>query len=172
MVGSSFIAGMVSTVVLGSPWIGRPWRRPGWSIVVLAVIFRAVAARGGPLDIVLALGAGVVGGSAVLLIFGAPNKRPRGPAVVAAMARAGVPLKRLSRAGVDARSSTPYFGEAEDGRDVFIKVLGRDERSADLMFRIYRFLRLKDVGDRGALLVPAAHGRARGARGALRQRHG
>ena len=28
-------------------------------------------------------------------------------------------------------------------------MLGRDERSADLMFRIYRFLRLKDVGDRG-----------------------
>ena len=32
---------------------------------------------------------------------------------------------------------------------LFIKVLGRDERSADLMFRVYRFLRLKDVGDRG-----------------------
>ena len=148
-IDSSFIAGMVSTVVLGSPWISRPWRRAGWFIVILAVIFRAVAASGGPLDIVLALGAGIVGGSAVLLIFGAPNKRPRGPAVVAAMARAGVPLNRLSRAGVDARSSTPYFGEAEDGRQVFIKVLGRDERSADLMFRIYRFLRLKDVGDRG-----------------------
>ena len=95
------------------------------------------------------MGAGIVGGSAVLLIFGAPNKRPRGPAVVAAMARAGVPLARLTRAGVDARSSTPYFADADDGRSLFIKVLGRDERSADLMFRIYRFLRLKDVGDRG-----------------------
>ena len=28
-------------------------------------------------------------------------------------------------------------------------MLGRDERSADLMFRIYRFLRVKNVGDRG-----------------------
>jgi undecaprenyl-diphosphatase len=90
-----------------------------------------------------------VSGAAVLLIFGAPNKRPRGPAVVDAMARAGVPLSRLARAGVDARSSTPYFGETEDGRSLFIKVLGRDERSADLMFRIYRFLRVKNVGDRG-----------------------
>ena len=65
------------------------------------------------------------------------------------MARAGVPLARLTRAGVDARSSTPYFADADDGQSLFIKVLGRDERSADLMFRIYRFLRLKDVGDRG-----------------------
>ena len=146
---STFVAGMVSTVVLGSPWINRAWRRVGWTVVVISIAFRIAAAQGGPLDIVLALGAGVVGGSAVLLVFGAPNKRPRGPAVVAAMARAGVPLARLSRAGVDARSSTPYFGETGDGRELFIKVLGRDERSADLMFRVYRFLRLKDVGDRG-----------------------
>ncbi len=148
-IDSSFVAGMVSTVVLGSPWISRPWRRAGWLIVIVALLFRAVAAVGGPLDIVIAVGAGVVGGSAVLLIFGAPNKRPRGPAVVAAMARAGIPLARLERAGVDARSSTPYFGETEAGGTLFIKVLGRDERSADLMFRVYRFLRLKDVGDRG-----------------------
>ena len=118
-------------------------------MVVISVVFRVAGAQAGPLDIVLAIGAGIVGGASILLIFGAPNKRPRGPAVVAAMARAGVPLARLSRAGVDARSSTPYFAGADDGRELFIKVLGRDERSADLMFRIYRFLRLKDVGDRG-----------------------
>ena len=148
-ISSTFVAGMVSTVVLGSPWISRAWRRVGWTVVVISVIFRIAGAQAGPLDIVLALGAGIVGGSAVLLVFGAPNKRPRGPAVVAAMARAGVPLARLTRAGVDARSSTPYFADADDGRSLFIKVLGRDERSADLMFRVYRFLRLKDVGDRG-----------------------
>ena len=149
VIDSNFISGMVSTVVLGSPWISRPWRRLGWAIVVIAVLFRAAAAQDGPLDIVLAVGAGVVGGSAVLLVFGAPNRRPRGPAVVAAMTRAGIRLRRLERAGVDARSSTPYFGETEDGDALFLKVLGRDERSADLMFRMYRFLRLKDVGDRG-----------------------
>jgi uncharacterized membrane protein YbhN (UPF0104 family) len=148
-ISSTFVAGMVSTVVLGSPWISRAWRRVGWTVVVIAVVFRIAGAQAGPLDIVLALGAGIVGGSAVLLVFGAPNRRPRGPAVVAAMARAGVPLARLSRAGVDARSSTPYFADADDGQALFIKVLGRDERSADLMFRVYRFLRLKDVGDRG-----------------------
>ena len=31
----------------------------------------------------------------------------------------------------------------EDGRALFLKVLGRDERSADLMFRLYRFLRVR-----------------------------
>jgi uncharacterized protein (TIRG00374 family) len=148
-IDSFFLTAMVAVVVLGSPWISRSWRRAGWFVVLLSVIFRTVSGVDPPTDLILALGVGLVSGSAVLLAFGAPNKRPRGPAVIEAMARAGVPLRRLARAGVDARSSTPYFGEAEDGRALFIKVLGRDERSADLMFRIYRFLRLKDVGDRG-----------------------
>ena len=30
---------------------------------------------------------------------------------------------------------------------MFVKVLGESERAADLMYRLYRFLRLKDVGD-------------------------
>ena len=148
-IDSNWVASSVAVVILGSPWVSRAWRRAGWTTVVLGLIFRAVAGGEVPTDLVLALGCGVVSGSAVLLAFGAPNKRPRGPAVVEAMARADVPLARLARAGVDARSSTPYFADAEDGGQLFIKVIGRDERSADLMFRVYRFLRLKDVGDRG-----------------------
>ena len=116
-IDSNFVAEQVAIVILGSPWVSRAWRRVGWiTVVVIGVIFRTVAGRRVPTDIVLALGAGIVGGSAVLLVFGAPNKRPRGPAVVDAMARAGVPLARLTRAGVDARSSTPYFADADDGR--------------------------------------------------------
>ena len=148
-IDSNWVASAAAVVILGSPWVSRAWRRAGWATVLLGVIFRAVAGGEVPTDLVLALGCGVVSGAAVLLAFGAPNKRPRGPAVVEAMARAGVPLSRLARAGVDARSSTPYFADAEDGRSLFIKVLGKDERSADLMFRLYRFLRVKDVGDRG-----------------------
>ena len=148
-IDSYWVASSVAVVVLGSPWVSRAWRRAGWITVIIAVIFRTVAGGDAPTDVVVALGAGAVSGSAVLLAFGAPSKRPRGPAVVEAMARADVPLVRLTRAGVDARSSTPYFANAEDGRQLFIKVLGRDERSADLMFRLYRFLRVKDVGDRG-----------------------
>ena len=51
------------------------------------------------------------------------------------------------RASVDARGSAPYFATMADGGQLFVKVLGEAERAADLMFRAYRFLRLKDVGD-------------------------
>ncbi len=145
---SYWVASLVAVVVLGSPWISRGWRRAGWVTVGVAAVFRIVSGDVLPVDLVAALGVGIVSGAGVLLVFGAPNRRPRGPAIVEATARAGFPLARLWRAGVDARSSTPYFGMARDGRELFLKVLGRDERSADLLFRIYRFLRVKDVGDR------------------------
>ena len=41
----------------------------------------------------------------------------------------------------------PYFGVAEDGQKLFVKALGEDQRSADLLFRIYRKLGRRDLGD-------------------------
>jgi glycosyltransferase 2 family protein len=147
-VTSTWITSMTATILIAGPWLTHQWRRTAWILLALAVVVRIAAGTGAPLDVVLALGVGAATGAAVLFGFGAPNKRPDGRAVAASMARAGVPLKRLYRASVDARSSTPYFGEAADGRQYFIKVQGYDERSADLMFRVYRFFRVKDVGDK------------------------
>ena len=35
----------------------------------------------------------------------------------------------------------------DDGRRLFIKALGSDQRDADLLHRAYRFARLRNVGD-------------------------
>src|SRR4029450_4708941 len=62
-------------------------------------------------------------------------------------ARSGLEGKAVERASVDARGSTPYFAELADGRRLFVKALGQDERDADLLFRAWRRLRLQNVGD-------------------------
>src|SRR4030095_10238590 len=64
-----------------------------------------------------------------------------------ALARSGLEVASLERAGVDARGSTPYFAKLADGRRLFVKALGQDERDADLLFRAWRRLRLQNVGD-------------------------
>ena len=48
---------------------------------------------------------------------------------------------------MDARGSSPYFGTAPDGQHLFVKALGEDQRSADLLFRIYRWAQRRDLGD-------------------------
>src|SRR4030095_12500183 len=64
-----------------------------------------------------------------------------------ALPRAGLEVASLERAGVDARGSTPWFAKLADGRRLFVKALGQDERDADLLFRAWRRLRLQNVGD-------------------------
>ena len=77
-IDSNWVASSVAVVILGSPWVSRAWRRAGWITVVLGLIFRAVAGGEVPTDLVLALGCGVVSGSAVLLVVrGAQQATPR-----------------------------------------------------------------------------------------------
>jgi undecaprenyl-diphosphatase len=63
---------------------------------------------------------------------------------------------------VDAKGSRPFTAATEDGEPLFIKVLGSDQRDADLLYRAYRFLRLRDIGDThpAASLIQAAEHQA------------
>jgi undecaprenyl-diphosphatase len=90
---------------------------------------------------------GWVAGAGVLVLLGGPRRRPSGDALAHGLAAVGVPLARLEQASVDARGSTPYFGAAVDGRPLFVKALGEDQRSADLLFRVYRWIHRRDLGD-------------------------
>jgi undecaprenyl-diphosphatase len=90
---------------------------------------------------------GWVAGAATLVVLGAPSRRPTTATVTAGLAAVGVPLATLEQASVDARGSTPYFGSTEDGEKLFVKALGVDQRSADLLFRAYRWIDRRDRGD-------------------------
>lgn len=141
--GLGAIAALVSAA---APWLSRTWRRWGWVAVVGLVAVRFVAV---PLsvDSVKAALIGWTVGSAALVVFGAPSRRPSGDSIKAGLARSGLELESLKPASVDARGSTPYFGTAPDGSHYFVKALGDDQRSADLLFRAYRWVDRSQLGD-------------------------
>jgi undecaprenyl-diphosphatase len=142
-IGVAVIAAIVTAV---SPWVSRDVRRAGWTLVVLTATTRFL---GAPVsfDTLVGVLAGWVAGSAVIVVFGAPSRRPDRDAIAGGLAAVGVDLERLEPASVDARGSTPYFGATTDGTALFVKALGEDERSADLLFRMYRRLQPRDLGD-------------------------
>jgi glycosyltransferase 2 family protein len=142
-----YLAGATAAATAASPWCGRRWRRTLVLTVALLALFRVVSATNLSGDVLISIGVGVFAGSALLLALGSLNRQPRGAQIAEAMARSGVPLRQLHLADVDARGSMPYFAVAADGSPLFLKVLGQEERSADLLYRAYRFLRLRDVGD-------------------------
>ena len=141
--GVAVIAAMVTAA---APWLPRRWRRLGAALVIGTALSRFVTAPVS-LGTVFALVIGWLSGSLVLVVFGGPVRRPDRDEVAAGLAQIGIVTETLEKASVDARGSTPWFATTTDGTRLFVKALGRDERSADLLFRTYRTIVPHDFGD-------------------------
>jgi undecaprenyl-diphosphatase len=145
-VSTAGIAAVAALLTAAAPWLARRWREAGWALVMgLAIVVFLNAPVS--FDTVLAIAVGWLCGAGVLVVLGAPSRKPTTRAVIDGLAAVGLPVQQLDRAGVDARGSTPYFGVATDGSRLFVKALGVDERSADLLFRLYRGVLPHNFGD-------------------------
>ena len=67
--------------------------------------------------------------------------------IAAALRSAGLAVVSAEPANVRTKGSRPFTAVTGDGHRLFIKALGSDQRDADLLYRAYRFARLRDVGD-------------------------
>ncbi len=67
--------------------------------------------------------------------------------VAAALRAGGVPATAVTEASVTAKGSRPFRAVTDDGQSLFVKVFGSDQRDADLLYRTYRAIRLRGVGD-------------------------
>ncbi len=135
-----------SFVVL-APSVSRRWRRAGALVLGLTTLLQLLVPLAFPATLAVALVLGAAAGSGTLLLFGRPVTRPTRSAVAAALTGSGLEPVDVEPASVDARGSVPWTAVLRDGDRVFAKVMGAENRAADLLFRAYRFLRLKNVGD-------------------------
>jgi undecaprenyl-diphosphatase len=145
--GPAVLAAAVAVAVAAAPWLSRPWRRASWVTLWLAAAAGLVTGTASPVEAVVAFAAGVAAGAGVLVLFGVPDRRLGPQEIAAALGSAGLPVTGVEPAGVEAKGSRPFVAAAEDGKPLFIKVLGSDQRDADLLYRAYRFIRLREVGD-------------------------
>ena len=137
---------LASTLTAGAPWLSRRWRRAGWAAVIGLALVRTLTSEMS-FGSVQAWLIGWFAGAAALVVIGAPPRRANAESIAAGLAAVGLAVDEITPASVDARGSTPYFAVMPGGDRLFVKVLGDDERSADLMFRIYRMLQRRDLGD-------------------------
>jgi undecaprenyl-diphosphatase len=137
---------VTAALTAAAPWLSRRWRRAGWALVI-GLVATLLLTSPVSFEPVSAAVIGWLSGAAVLVAMGAPSRRPTIGAVIEGLAAVGLPVEQLEKAGVDARGSTPYFGAATDGTRLFVKALGDDERSADLLFRLYRGVQPRNFGD-------------------------
>ena len=140
------VAVLAALLTATAPWTSRRWRRLGWTAVAGLTLARFIASSVS-FDSLRAVLIGWFAGGATLVALGAPLRRPTAATISAGLAAVGLPLASIEPAKVDARGSTPYFAVGSDGGKLFVKALGQDERSADLLFRVYRWAQRRDLGD-------------------------
>ena len=143
-----YLAGFSAAFGVLSPWVNRRWRIAGWVTVGVFLVARSIDGTQAPMDGLFVVALGYAIGAATLLVFAAPDRRPSGPDITMALHETGIGLVRLEWADVQSKQSTPYFATTDDGRQMFIKVMGPEERAADAMYRSYRTARLRGGEER------------------------
>jgi uncharacterized protein (TIRG00374 family) len=143
----AFLAGAAAVTVAIAPWLTHPWRRAAWIALTLAALLRLITGTVLPMELVLAFATGAVVAGGLLMAFGAPDRRIGGAEVARALSASGLPVASAVPADIVGRGARLFVATTGDGHRLFVKVLGQDERDADLLYRAYRFIRLRRLGD-------------------------
>ena len=77
----------------------------------------------------------------------APGGRPTASAIRQGLRAAGIDPHSLQPVGVDARGSVPFVVEVGDGERLFVKAVGREQRDADLLSKLWRWATFGEVED-------------------------
>jgi len=151
-----YLASLTAAITAASPMLPRRWRQAGWIAVASAAIVRLLTATQSPLSLLLTVVIGSAAASLVLVVLGAPARRPGSDELSDAARRTGVELDGLAplrRVGADGRW---FSAVTDDGTDVAVKYVDGDERDVDLLYRIWRSIRVKGIEDTGTGLSPEA----------------
>ncbi|MCB0970261.1 MAG: flippase-like domain-containing protein [Acidimicrobiales bacterium] len=143
----TYLAAVAAAVTVVAPSLNRPWRRTVWWSVVVVGVARVVTAVASPVGLVAPVALGIAVGSAVMLVARSPLRSPSPAAVAAALRRAG-----LGEAEVEATEHRhrhgPTYRARLGERTAFVKLVGRDERNAQLLLRLAHALRVDGPDDR------------------------
>ena len=146
--GHAAVAAALATAA--APYLSRRPRRALWALAWTVGLARVYVGAHLPLDVLGGLATGWAIGSLVHWVFGVPRWEPPVARVAALLARFGLPVEDLRPAAVPAVSSHPFTGRAGN-RPVFVKVLDPDRYERDWLYRLTRWVAVRDVKDADAL---------------------
>ena len=137
--GHSAVAVALATVA--SPFLGRRARRVAWVLAGLVCVARIYVGSHLPFDVLGGAALGWAAGSLVLLVFGAPTGQPSLQRVRAALQTYGFNPADLAPLPGEDRRSAGYLVASHSHPDLFVKVVTRERRDSDLLYRAWDWLR-------------------------------
>ena len=151
---SGHVAVAAALATAAGPWLPRPARRAAWWMVWLVAIGRMYAGAHLPLDVVGGAALGWAVAAATHLAVGAPGGLPTTPAILEGLQAAGIEPDTVHPVGADARGSVPFVVRARDGERWFVKAVGREQRDADLLYKLWRWAAFREVEDETPFATP------------------
>jgi glycosyltransferase 2 family protein len=136
--GHSAVAVALATVA--SPYLGRRGRRVAWGLAACVCLARMYVGSHLPYDVVGGAALGWAAGSLVLFVLGAPDPRVPLGKLRAALTEHGLDPAGLTPVGGDPRRSACLVTGGGEPPELFVKVVLREWRDGDLLWRAWRRL--------------------------------
>jgi glycosyltransferase 2 family protein len=136
--GHSAVAVALATVA--SPYLGRRGRRVAWVLAGCVCLARMYVGSHLPYDVVGGAALGWAAGSLVLFVLGAPDPRVPLGKLRAALTEHGLDPAGLTPVGGDPRRSACLVTGGGEPPELFVKVVLREWRDGDLLWRAWRRL--------------------------------
>jgi len=160
--GLGFVSGHAAVAVaiatLIAPYLGRRVRWVAFAVAAVVCVSRVYVGVHLPLDVVGGAALGWAAGSLVHLLLGAPGGRPSAERAAKALREHGLEVTEVRPlGGRDARRSARFEAVGPDGQRLFAKLIPRERRDEDLLYRLWRMLmrRRAEPGRPGS--GPAGH---------------
>ncbi len=138
---SGHAAVAVALATVASPYLGRRARRIAWVVAVLVCLARLYVGAHLPLDVIGGAALGWATGALVHLLLGAPGGRPSPARARRALVACGFePVEVEPLGGPDDRRSARFLAGIATGGRLFVKLIPRERRDGDLLYRAWRRL--------------------------------
>jgi uncharacterized membrane protein YbhN (UPF0104 family)/tRNA A-37 threonylcarbamoyl transferase component Bud32 len=122
-----------AVVVVASPYMARPFRYVGRSVVGIGAVAGIALGTSLPIGMVAAFAVGIGSAAIVHLLVGSPAGRLTLDQVAEALAELGVDATGLRQAPLEPRGVAIATAEAPGGRSLLVKIYGRDAWDGQLL---------------------------------------
>ena len=148
-----YLAGVVAYItVIGLG--GRPqWRVAFWIAIGFASLTSLTDNQTTALAALITLLIGSCIGSGLRFAVGSVSERPSAQQIAAAIGPVEAPVASMSRIWDTSPESRRYLAVTSTGEDLEVTVFDRDQQAVDLLYRIYRRVRLNAQVSRSAPLT-------------------
>lgn len=148
-----YLAGLVAYItVIGLA--GRPqWRAAFWLAIGFYALTSLADAQTTVLALLITLLLGSCIGSGLRFAVGTVSERPSALAIATALSAAELPIARICRIWDTGSENRRYLAVTVDGQERDVTVFDRDQQAVDVLYRIYRRVRLKAQVSRSAPLT-------------------